>query len=198
MLEEITERFALFGHPGRSNSACSSPSNLLSPFYIHCIDDHPPIMAPLTRETIIPILGSMRITIPADTNMSDTLLEKRLEKALDIAQFAAAILPTLKGDLTPWPEKKSVKQDITRFCTTDPMEANQAIMDGSYDDPTGGRAAFASIRWILVELSEALDQEMKGVILHDKEQKSAVLVMVRNLLCHLRALTKPNPTRSKR
>ncbi|KAG8928925.1 hypothetical protein FRC01_005171 [Tulasnella sp. 417] len=150
-------------------------------------------MLEVSKETLLDILGSMGVELPSDTTMTTDMLQERLERAIDAAQFIRAITPSNKkkneidiGVLPTWSASDDrVQFAVDRTSWQDTFNGLKSLFKGvrdlfDYSAPEG-RDAFVSWRYLLNLLGEAYDAGRPGIILVDGETQSAVLIKIHEI-----------------
>lgn len=147
-------------------------------------------MLNVSKETLLDILGSMGVELPSDTTMSAKVLEERLEKAIDAAQFIHTIIPSSKkkneiniGIFPKWgPGDGRIQFTVDRTSWQDALSGLKSALTGFrdiFDDSIPeGRDAFVNWRYLLNLLGQAYDAGRPGIILVDGATQSAVLLKV--------------------
>ncbi|KAG8922074.1 hypothetical protein FRC00_007852, partial [Tulasnella sp. 408] len=150
-------------------------------------------MLNVSKETLLDILGSMGVELPSDTTMTTEVLEKRLKKAIDAAQFVHTIIPSNKkkteidiGILPKWSAGDGrIQFTVDRTSWQDALSGLKSALAGFrdiFDDSIPeGRDAFVNWRYLLNLLGQAYDAGRPGIILVDGAMQSAVLIKIHEI-----------------
>ncbi|KIO16686.1 hypothetical protein M407DRAFT_33662, partial [Tulasnella calospora MUT 4182] len=140
-------------------------------------------MLEVSKETLLDILGSMGVELPPDTTMTTQILQERLEKAIDAAQFIHAVIPSNKkkieidiGILSKWSAGNGkVQSAVDRTSWQDAFSSLKSALTGVWsgfnDSTLEGRDAFVGWRYLLNLIGQAYDA---GIILVDGVTRSGI------------------------
>lgn len=153
-----------------------------------------------SREDILSLLSSMGIELPTTTKMSDSLLSKRLDRALDAAQYLTQVFPdnpdfatTGTGDvvktgtiglvnLPTWTEKnlKSAlrRQTLKESLGMEDIEREERERTTGKIGPPPNLDPFHTLRSLIPILGEEVDGGSKEVMVEDAESSHAMFVKV--------------------
>ncbi|KAG9028966.1 hypothetical protein FS837_003679 [Tulasnella sp. UAMH 9824] len=151
------------------------------------------------REDKLSLLSSLGIELPATTKMSDSLLSKRLERALDAAQYLPQVFPSFadpanSGEsaevtntgtidipkLAAWTEK-DVERSLRRqslkegFGLDEIERAERERMTGKVGPPPT-LDPFHTLRCLVIMLGEEVDSGTKELVMEDTESGHAMFI----------------------
>ena len=150
------------------------------------MDDLLPL-GPLTRSEIVTVLGYMGVDIPAHTKLSDDNLNKRLQDALNAAQYKSRFsLPLDIKNLADWPTLKSGRPKVPSDKRLLEAVRRGNVVEMAATQARGGTAPelyvdpFMDLRQTMMSLGNHLDKGFKCVVMQDKEKEHAINIRV----CH--------------
>ncbi|KAG8976312.1 hypothetical protein FRC05_004228 [Tulasnella sp. 425] len=142
-------------------------------------------MLEVSKEALLDILGSMGVELPSDTTMTTEVLQERLEKAIDAAQYIHTFIPAKKNELdvaslAKWSRSDGTVQfTVDRTSWKDAVESARSAFMGGFDDSVPkARDAFVAWKYLLNLLGEAYDAGRGGILLVDGATESAVLIKI--------------------
>ncbi|KAL1741785.1 hypothetical protein HDZ31DRAFT_44669 [Schizophyllum fasciatum] len=133
------------------------------------------------RERVLTLLRSMGINFPESTKLPADVLNKRLDAALNCAQFVSSYSSKFPLDPSNYPawEGKSVEKGVRRGNAVEAFEAERIEIEGRVREPFPLYInAFMDLRQTILHLARNFDAGRSMILLENIEQTESICVRI--------------------